>query len=73
MTLSWRGLAVTALVAFIAGVGGVWVGMTGMHALHHQGRPGLHEVVHERLNLTADQTTRIETIESQFATRAGAL
>lgn len=73
MNLSWRGLAVTALVAFIAGVGGVWVGITGMHALHHQGRPGLHEVVHERLNLTAEQTTRIQTIESEFATRRRAL
>ncbi len=72
MKLSWRGLAATALVAFLAGVGGVWVGLTGMHALH-QGRPGLHEVVHERLSLTADQTASIEIIESGFATRRRAL
>lgn len=72
MNLSWRGLALTAVVAFLAGVGGVWVGMTGMHALQH-GRPGLHEVVHERLNLTQDQTTRIEAIEYEFATRRRAL
>jgi len=72
VNLSWRGLAVTALVAFVAGVGGVWVGMAGMHAFHH-GRPGLHDVVHQRLDLTEDQTTRIEAIEGEFATRRRAL
>lgn len=72
MKLSWRGLAITALVAFAAGVGGVWVGMAGMHAFHH-GRPGLHDVVHERLDLTQEQTTRIEAIEAEFATRRRAL
>lgn len=72
MTLSWRGLVITALVAFAAGVGGVWVGMTGMHAFHH-GRPRLHDVVHERLDLTEEQTTHIEAIEAEFATRRRAL
>lgn len=72
MNLSWRGLAVTALVAFIAGVGGVWVGMAGMHAIH-QGRPGLHDVVHQRLDLTRGQSARIEAIEAEFSTRRRAL
>jgi len=72
MNSSWRGLAVTSLVAFLAGVGGVWVGMTGMHTVR-QGRPGLHEVVHERLNLTQEQTRRIEAIEAEFATQRRAL
>lgn len=72
MRLSLKGLAVTALVAFLAGIAGVWVGMTGMHALH-DGRPGLHDVVHQQLNLTHEQTTRIDTIESEFATRRRAL
>jgi Spy/CpxP family protein refolding chaperone len=70
--LSLKGLAATAAVAFLAGLAGVWVGTTAMHALH-QGRPGLHEVVHDELNLTAEQTTRIEAIESEFATRRRAL
>lgn len=72
MKLSWQGLVVTALVAFVAGVGGVWVGMAGVHALH-RGQPGLHDVVHEQLDLTQDQTTRIEAIEAEFATRRRAL
>lgn len=58
----------TAAVAFVAGLAGVWVGITGMHALH-QGRPGLHDVVHQRLDLTAQQIARIDAIESQFAAR----
>jgi len=69
MSLSSRGLVITAVVAFAAGLAGVWLGMTGMHAYHHQARPGLHEVVHERLNLTSEQTAQIEAIEGDFATR----
>ncbi len=69
MKLSWQGLIVTAFVAFAAGLGGVWV---GMHAFH-QSTPGLHDIVHERLDLTAEQLGSIETIEADFATRRHAL
>ncbi len=69
MKLSWQGLIVTAFVAFAAGLGGVWV---GLHAFH-QSTPGLHDIVHERLDLTEEQLGRIETIEADFATRRQAL
>jgi Spy/CpxP family protein refolding chaperone len=69
MRLAWQGLIVTALVAFAAGLGGVWL---GMHAFH-QGTPGLHDLVHERLDLTDEQTRRIEAIEADFATQRQAL
>lgn len=69
MKLSWQGLVVTALVAFAAGLGGVWV---GMHAFQ-QDTPTLHDIVHERLDLTSEQTGRIEAIEAEFATRRQAL
>lgn len=65
MKLSWQGLIVTALVAFAAGLGGVWL---GLHAFQRD-TPGLHDIIHERLDLTSDQIGRIETIEAQFATR----
>jgi len=65
MKLSWQGLIVTALVAFAAGTGGVWLGMN----IFQRSTPGLHDIVHERLDLTSDQMGRIEAIEAQFATR----
>lgn len=69
MKLSWQGLILTALVAFAAGAGGVWIGMYAFH----KGTPGLHETLHERLDLTTEQLGRIETIEAEFATRRQAL
>lgn len=72
MTLSWKGLIVTALAAFVAGLAGVWAGIAGMHAFHHT-PPGLHDIVHERLDLTPSQSERIESIEAAFAARRGAL
>ena len=65
MKLSWQGLIVTALVAFAAGLGGVWLGMN----VFQRSTPSLHDIVHERLDLTSDQMGRIEAIEAQFATR----
>lgn len=69
MKLSWPGLIATALVAFAAGLGGVWL---GMHTFQRSA-PSLHDIVHERLDLTAEQTRRIEGIEAEFATRRQAL
>lgn len=65
MNLSWRGLIVTALVAFAAGLGGVWL---GLHAFQRD-MPSLHDIIHKRLDLTSDQMGRIEAIEAQFGTR----
>jgi Spy/CpxP family protein refolding chaperone len=67
---SWRGLLITALVALLAGFGGVWL---GLRTFGSRDAPGLHEVVHERLALTAEQRRRIETLETAFATRRQAL
>lgn len=69
MKLSWQGLIVTALVAFAAGLGGVWLGMQAFQ----QSTPGLHDIVHERLDLTDEQTGRVQAIEAEFATRRQAL
>lgn len=69
MKLSWQGLIVTALVAFAAGLGGVWVGVQAFQ----RSAPGLHDLLHERLDLTDEQLRRMETIETEFATRRTAL
>ena len=67
--LSLRGLLVTAAVVFVAGLGGVWAGTK----LFEQPRPGMHEVLHERLDLTQEQNARVETLEREFAARREAL
>ncbi len=71
MKLSLRGLLITALVALAAGFSGVWLGMI----LFGPGPPppSLHEVVHERLDLSAEQRARIETLEQGFSVRKSAL
>lgn len=71
MTPSLRGLLITVAVAFAAGFGGVWVGTSVFGQAHRQ--PSLHEVVHERLDLSAQQRTRIESLEETFAVRKRAL
>lgn len=71
MTPSLRGLLLTIAVAFAAGFGGVWVG-TSVFA-QEQRQPLLHALVHERLDLSAEQRTRIESLEETFAARKRAL
>lgn len=70
MNPSWRGLLLTALVAVAAGLGGVWL---GLRLFQPASPPGLHQVVHQRLDLTAEQRRSIEAIEATFATRKRAL
>lgn len=70
MKATLRGLLLTALVALVAGFGGVWL---GMKALAPAPPPSLHDVIHNRLDLTADQLSRIETLESTFSARQRAL
>lgn len=67
---TWRGILITALVALLAGFGGVWL---GLRSFGGQEAPGLHEVVHERLELTAEQRRQIETLEADFAARRQSL
>lgn len=60
-------VAVVVLTAIAAAAGG-WAGIHyGVSA--SRGRPGLDELLHTELNLTADQNRRIEALESKFATR----
>jgi Spy/CpxP family protein refolding chaperone len=59
------------LVALLAGFGGVWLGRTVFD--RDGGRPTLHDLLHDELQLTADQQRRIETLEADFAVRRRAL
>ncbi|MBL8550958.1 MAG: periplasmic heavy metal sensor [Hyphomonadaceae bacterium] len=71
MTPRLRGLLITALVALAAGFAGVGIGKIVFDRAHRQ--PSLHEVIHNELHLTPDQTRRIESLEADFAVRKRAL
>ncbi len=69
----WRTALITAAVAFVAGVLGVYVGLSiygGSHAAEHS---SLDAIVHRELNLSADQNRRIEALEAAYADRKRAL
>jgi Spy/CpxP family protein refolding chaperone len=61
-----------ALLTAFAGAAGGWI---GIHYGLREARssPGLDEILHNELNLTAEQDQRIEALESQFAVRRKAL
>ena len=58
MTPTVRGILITIAVAFAAGFAGHWVGKAVFHPDTRV--PNLHEDIHTELNLTAEQTQRID-------------
>ncbi len=65
-------IALCMVLAFLAAIGGVFVG----RALLPQDVPqgvALHDVLHHQLALDANQAARIATLEAQFAERRRAL
>lgn len=71
MTWSKR-IALIALVAFVAAMGGTYAGRT-LLAPEKQTETELHALLHTELDLDAAQQTKIEAIEQRFATRRKAL
>lgn len=71
MRLSVRTILIV-LAAFIAAIGGVFVGRIVFPA---PARPGteLHEVLHHRLALDAGQQARLDVLEQRFAVQRRAL
>jgi len=71
VTSGVRSILVTIALAFVAGLGGVWLGKTVLSpAPHHE---SLHEAIHSELRLSAEQRRRIEGLERDFASRRQAL
>ncbi|MCW3837280.1 periplasmic heavy metal sensor [Sphingomonas canadensis] len=68
----FRWTIVIALVAFLAGIAGVFVGHALIPASQTQGTE-LHEVLHHQLQLDASQEARLDALEQQFAIRRRAL
>ncbi|MFN3780088.1 MAG: Spy/CpxP family protein refolding chaperone [Brevundimonas aurantiaca] len=71
MSARWKSIAVTVLLAALASGAGAWAGVTWTANRHEA--PSLHEIVHRRLDLTPEQTTRIDEIERSFAVRRAPL
>ena len=64
--------AIVAVVAFVAALGGVFVGRALVTRLSPP-ETELHAILHDKLALDAAQRTQIEGLEQQFAIRKRAL
>lgn len=60
------------LLAFGAAIGGAMIGRTFINPPHPV-ESELHQLLHEQLNLSPDQSQKIEVIEQRFALRRAAL
>lgn len=64
--------ALVILLAFLAAIGGVWVGRQVFPASHPSGS-ALHELLHEELELDVRQRGQIDILERRFSVRRTAL
>ncbi|MFC0589519.1 periplasmic heavy metal sensor [Novosphingobium aquiterrae] len=71
--MSWsKRIALIALVAFVAAMGGTYAGRA-LLAPEKQTETELHALLHTELDLDAAQQAKIEAIEQRFAARRKAL
>lgn len=71
MMSSWKSIVITAILAALASAGATWASATWV--MRERQPPSLHSVVHEKLDLSAEQDRRLDAIESSFAARRPAL
>jgi nickel and cobalt resistance protein CnrR len=72
VTVLWRNLLVTVVVALIAGAIGGWLGTRGALEEDTQTLPlrqTVQEIVHDNLRLTAEQTKQVQSIEDRYFQR----
>jgi len=67
MRIFGRGLALTLILAVLAGALGSWIGARYLGQARQP--PSLHVFVHEELKLSAAQEQRLEALEADFAVR----
>lgn len=67
-----RNLILTIVLSVVAAALGAWGGSRYVVARMHHAEP-LHQVIHEKLHLTAAQEARIAGLEQQYAVRRKAL
>lgn len=71
MTANWKSIVLTAILAALASGAATWASATWI--MRERQPPSLHSVVHERLDLSADQDRQLDAIEARFAARRPAL
>ena len=71
MKTAWTSILITAVLAALASGAATWVSATWI--LRDRQPPSLHSVVHEKLDLNAEQNRRLDAIEARFAPRRAAL
>ncbi len=71
MKVSVRSAIITVVLAFAAGIAGMWLGHR-LLAAPPQDR-SLHAMVHDELSLTAEQEKALHALEADFAGRRQAL
>lgn len=59
---------IVALIAFAAALLGVFAGRA-LAPVKHEGRVDIHTVLHDRLDLDADQERKLHVLEGEFAVR----
>lgn len=62
-----RNLLITLACSLVAVGAGAWIGANVFDG--GRSAPSLHEFVHDELDLTADQSARLEVMEQEFAVR----
>ncbi len=65
MRNGWRAIVLTAVLAAVASAAGTWIGASWF--MSRSEPASLHDMVHDELELTADQHARIAVIEARFA------
>jgi len=71
MKPGWKSIVITAVLAALASGAATWASATWI--MRERQPSSLHSVVHEQLDLSAEQDRRIEAIEGRFAARRPAL
>lgn len=67
-----RSLVLTLVLSTLAAALGVWGGAQYLHA-RLRSTPGLHETLHHKLRLTAEQQRRVEVLERDHAAKRAGL